>query len=73
MDSLTHWQLFVVSSLSTLPAILSGLAGLIVALRRIDTVHAIVNQQRTDMIAEIERLKEIINEMKKATTIVRGL
>jgi len=66
---LSHWQAFIIAFLATIPAILGGVSGMIYALRKIQDVHQIVNQQRTDMMLEIKVLQEEVAALKLERTL----
>jgi hypothetical protein len=68
-QAMTPNETFWIAILATIPAILTALAGLVVALRNIravqdnvDKVHQIVNSQRSQMQREINALKDAIQE-----------
>lgn len=57
------WQTFIVALLATVPAICLGASSVILALKKIQEVHKIVNQQRSDMMAKIESMQKAIEKL----------
>jgi hypothetical protein len=61
---MSAFETFVLAVLGTIPAILAGIAALLVALQKIREVHTIVNSQRTEMMQHIEELKKTIADRR---------